>query len=73
MPYFVGVRTSTIGPIQQCNVTADFGITVSDVQQMINEALGLASAGDDLNGDGVVNIIDVLLEVNAAITGNCVV
>jgi hypothetical protein len=73
MPYFVGVRTSTIGPIQKCNLTANIGITASDVQQMIDEALGLASATDDLNGDGVVNVIEILLEVNAAITGNCVV
>ena len=31
------------------NVPANFGITVNDVQQMINEALGLATASDDLN------------------------
>jgi hypothetical protein len=63
----------TSGTCQQakCNVTANFGIAVNDVQQMINEALGLANASDDLNGDGVVNIQDVQLEIIAAMTGSC--
>jgi hypothetical protein len=63
----------TTGTCQQakCNVSANFGITANDVQQMINEALGVAAASDDLNGDGVVNIIDVQLEINATLTGSC--
>lgn len=40
---------------------------------MIDEALGAASAIDDLNGDGLVDVIDILLEENAVITGRCVV
>lgn len=73
LPYFVGAGTPTGGPIQKCNLTANPGLTVSDVQQMIDEALGAASAIDDLNGDGLVDVIDILLEENAVITGRCVV
>jgi hypothetical protein len=38
---------------------------------MINEALGGATAANDLNGDGVVNVIDVQIELNAALTLGC--
>jgi hypothetical protein len=34
---------------------------------MINEALAITTAVNYLNGDGVVNIIDVQIEINAAL------
>ena len=49
-----------------CDVT-----NVADVQRVINEALGLASATDDLNQDGAVNVVDVQIEMNAAINLVC--
>jgi hypothetical protein len=38
---------------------------------MINEALGAAPAVNDLNGDGVVNVLDVQIVSNAALGLNC--
>ncbi|HUB81067.1 MAG TPA: hypothetical protein VMB03_19820 [Bryobacteraceae bacterium] len=45
--------------------------TVADVWQMIAESLGLASAVDDLNRDGIVNIADVQKVVEAARNLGC--
>jgi hypothetical protein len=73
LPYFVGSRSSSIGPIQKCNVVAEDGLNVEDVQQMINEALGVANPNDDLNGDGAINVIDLEFEVKAVLSGNCTV
>jgi streptogramin lyase len=49
------------------------GTSVGDVQRIINEALGVmpASAGDDFNGDGVINAVDVQNEINAALGLGC--
>jgi hypothetical protein len=41
------------------------------VQYLINEALGLFTANDDLNKDGTVNLVDVQIEMNAALNLGC--
>ena len=46
---------------------------VADVQMLINEALGLYPAAFDRNGDGSVNVGDVLIVVNAVIRGACII
>jgi hypothetical protein len=40
---------------------------VADVQEEINEALGTSPANADMNGDGVVNVVDVQLVTNAVL------
>ena len=40
---------------------------VADMQAVINEALGIAPAEADMNGDGVVNVVDVQLVTNAVL------
>jgi hypothetical protein len=45
--------------------------TVADVQQTINEALGIAASNNDLNGDGVVNVADVQKVIEAAMGVGC--
>jgi hypothetical protein len=45
---------------------------VVDVQSIINEALGAASAANDLNGDGLINVADVQIEINAALSLGCI-
>jgi hypothetical protein len=55
----------------KCQVTQNFGVTVADVQQMINEGLGAVTSGDDVNTDGVVNVVDVLIVMNAALNKGC--
>jgi uncharacterized repeat protein (TIGR01451 family) len=54
-----------------CDV-GQFGITtVADVQKLIDEALGTASAVNDLNSDKVVNAVDVQIAINAALGLGC--
>lgn len=55
-----------------CNFNHAGSTTVADVQQMVNEALGVASPANDLNSDGVVNVVDVEIDINAALSLGCV-
>jgi hypothetical protein len=41
------------------------------VQQEINEALGAVQAVNDLNGDHVVNSVDVQVVINAVLNLGC--
>jgi hypothetical protein len=69
-----GVSTSsTLGTwtVPNCTVTFDTTASVSDVQRVINEALGTWSPTDDLNLDGIVNIADVQIVLNAALNLGC--
>jgi probable HAF family extracellular repeat protein len=42
-----------------------------DVQTIVNEALGLDLPVNDLNGDGWVNVVDVQIDLNAALNLGC--
>jgi uncharacterized repeat protein (TIGR01451 family) len=57
--------------ITRCDLNQSGAITVSDVQTMINEILGLAQAVNDLNSDGVVSVVDVQIMINAALGSGC--
>jgi hypothetical protein len=46
---------------------------VADVQQVINEALGLAPPVNDLDGDGAVTVADAQVIINAAMGLGCMV
>lgn len=54
-----------------CNINPNGGTGVSDVQSIINEALGAAAAVNDLNGDGAVNIVEVQIVIGAALHMGC--
>jgi hypothetical protein len=54
-----------------CDVNQDTRIDILDVQQMINEALGKLAPGNDLNGDHVVNSVDVQIVLDAANNLGC--
>ncbi len=64
----------TAGTIRtaSCDINGDGTVNVSDVQLIINEALGLIPAADDLNGDGTVNVADVQKVINAALGLGCI-
>jgi hypothetical protein len=47
--------------------------SISDVQSIINQALGASAAVSDLNHDGTVNVTDVEIVVNAALGLGCLV
>ncbi|HUB78692.1 MAG TPA: hypothetical protein VMB03_07855, partial [Bryobacteraceae bacterium] len=59
------------GNVTACEVTNDALPTVKDVQLMVNEALGGASAANNLAGLGVVNVVDVQIVINSVIGNGC--
>jgi hypothetical protein len=61
----------TLSPFSQCDVSQDGVSNVADVQRIINEALGVTQATDDLNLDGAVNVADVQIVINAALGLGC--
>jgi uncharacterized repeat protein (TIGR03803 family) len=58
-------------PTGGCTVNASSNYTVANVQLMIDEALGLSPAANDLNGDGVINIVDVQISISTALGTAC--
>jgi len=62
-----------IGPYSPCDVTKAGNTTVADVQIIVNEALGLAAGSNDLNGDGVLNVVDIQIAIDAVLGFGCVV
>jgi hypothetical protein len=65
-----GCLAGTVG-LLTCPVTGDADASVADVQAMINQALGASPPVNDINQDGVVNLVDVQLVLNAAMGGAC--
>lgn len=58
-------------PVSNCAVLQQGSVTLADVQQVVNEALGVKKAANDLNTDGVVNAVDVVIVVNAILGNGC--
>ena len=54
-----------------CDINGDGVVNISDVQAIINEALGIATPYHDLNGDGVVNVADAQTVINSALNQGC--
>jgi hypothetical protein len=54
-----------------CDLTVLGPSNVTDVQQLIDEAIGISAAVHDLNGDGVVTVTDVQMVLSAVVGGNC--
>ena len=61
----------TVSLYGQCDITQAGAASVADVQHIINEALGIMPATDDLNQDGAVNVVDVQIEIDAALNLGC--
>jgi uncharacterized repeat protein (TIGR01451 family) len=54
-----------------CAITGDLVTSIVDVQAIINEALGVTPAGDDLTHDGVVNVADIQKVINSVLQSGC--
>jgi hypothetical protein len=54
-----------------CAVSGDVTPTVSDVNYILQEVLGLTPPKDDLNRDLVINVLDAQKVVNAAVSQSC--
>jgi hypothetical protein len=57
--------------LSACAISRNPSICVTDVQQIVNEALGVSSPVNDMNGDGLVNVVDLQIVVNAAMNQGC--
>jgi hypothetical protein len=54
-----------------CDLNGDGTVTVTDLQLIVNEALGTIPAVHDLNHDGVLNVADIQKEINAVFGLGC--
>src|SRR3954463_5764949 len=55
-----------------CDLNGDSLTNVADVQQCVNQAIGVASCTTgDIDGNSQCNVIDVQRVVNAALGGQC--
>ena len=52
-------------------VVAQKTCDVQQVESVISQALGTAAPSNDLNGDGVVNVVDVQIEIDAVVFQTC--
>ena len=55
-----------------CDVNQDNTTNIVDVQQCVNQSLGVATCTADINKDGICNVVDVQRVVNAALGGQCI-
>lgn len=55
-----------------CAVHGDNSVHVAELQSLVNQAFGMAKPTNDLNGDGVVNMVDVQTAVSALLTSACI-
>jgi hypothetical protein len=72
----VGAFTVAGIPITITQSACSFGPSagpaiVADLQSLINQALGTASLTNDLNNDGVVNVLDIEIEIDAILGMGC--
>ena len=54
-----------------CTVSGDQNASVLDIQILINQALGLIPPANDLNHDGVINLVDVAKLMGAVVGSGC--
>jgi hypothetical protein len=54
-----------------CDVGGEITVGIGDVQSIINQAIGTSPPLNDLNQDGVVNVTDVQIVMNAALGKAC--
>ena len=70
-PAVPGSTTLTVAALGPCDVNQDGFYSVADAQAMINQALGESLAANDLNGDHIVNAVDLQIVINAVLSLGC--
>jgi len=71
---YSGIKGSailTVTGLGACDVLSQGSYSVADAQREINEAMGTFQPLNDLNSDGVVNVVDIEIVINAILTGQC--
>jgi hypothetical protein len=67
----ISTDSITVLALTGCEVTKQTSVTVSDVQAIVNQALGINKAANDINQDNVVNVVDIQIVINAVLYGTC--
>jgi uncharacterized repeat protein (TIGR01451 family) len=62
--------TNVVAP-SPCDLNLDGSMNSADVQRIMNQVLGAASAVSDLNGDGRVDVVDSQIVIRAALGAGC--
>ena len=60
-----------INTVAACQVANQGNVSVSDVQYILQEALGAGAGTNELNGDGAINVADVQIIINAVLNLGC--
>jgi len=68
----MNAATTVTADFFACDVTQSASAYVSDLQYLVNQALGTAAAVDDLNRDGVVNVGDIQMLIGLVLGTACV-
>jgi hypothetical protein len=58
-------------PMSPCDVNQDGTLNVSDVQMIVDQALGIMSAANAMNHGGVTNVVEVQIVTNAVLGKTC--
>lgn len=69
--FAVAVFCCHAATFSKCDVDQSGVTNVSDIQRMVDEALGVRAASNDLNGDGAVDVVDIEMDANAVLTLGC--
>ena len=65
--------STTIDPFSPCDINQDRSIDMNDIRAIMLQVLGGPPPYNDLNHDGVVNMLDVQKVVNAIAGPGCIV
>jgi hypothetical protein len=57
--------------VTPCDVSGNANANISDVQAIVNQALGASPPVTDVSNDGVVNVVDIQFVINAALGLGC--
>jgi len=69
----IGIANNGLSFLQltPCNVDQNAVVTANDVQKVIDEALGVAPPADDLNHNGIVNVVDTQIVTHFVLGQGC--
>lgn len=54
-----------------CDLARTGNVGIQDVQSIVNQALGMSAANNDLSGDSKIDVVDIQIEINAALKLGC--
>ena len=63
--------TTTIVALSPCDANFDGTTNILDIQRIVNQGLGTASAASDLNHDGKVNVVDSEILIRTVLGAAC--